>query len=35
MCFQYTVSMCEMHELWMNKFCMIFITKFWNVKFVM
>jgi len=35
MCFQCTISMCEMYELWMNKICMISIIKLWNVKFVM
>ncbi len=24
-CFQYTISMCKTHELWMNKFCTISI----------
>jgi hypothetical protein len=35
MCFQCIISVCEMYELWMNEFYMIFITKSWNVKFVM
>ncbi len=32
--FQCTILMCEMYELWTNKFCMISISKSWNVKFV-
>jgi hypothetical protein len=35
MCFQCTILMCEMYNLWMNEFCMIFITKLWDVKFMM
>jgi hypothetical protein len=35
MCFQHMTSMHEMDELWMNEFCMIFISKLWNVKFVL
>jgi hypothetical protein len=35
MCFQCTILMCEKYELWINEFCMIFIIKSWNVKFVM
>jgi hypothetical protein len=35
MCFRCTISMCETYELWINEFCMIYITKLWNVKFVM
>jgi hypothetical protein len=35
MCFQCMILMCEMYELWMNKFCTISIIKLWNVKFVM
>jgi hypothetical protein len=35
MCFQCTILVCKMYKLWMNEFCMIFITKSWNVKFVM
>jgi hypothetical protein len=34
-CFQCMISMCETYELWMNEFCTIFITKSWNVTFVM
>jgi len=35
MSFQCMISMCVTYKLWMNKFFMIFITKSWNVKFVM
>jgi hypothetical protein len=35
MCFQCMISVCEMYEIWMNKFCTISITKLWDVKFVM
>jgi hypothetical protein len=35
MCFQCTISMCETYELWINEFCMNFIIKLWDVKFVM
>jgi len=35
MCFQCMILMCEMYKLWMNVFCMIFVSKLWNVKFVM
>jgi hypothetical protein len=35
LCFQCTISMCKTYELWMNEFCTIFITKLWDVKFVM
>jgi len=34
MYFQCTISMHEMYELWMNKFCTTSITKLWDVKFV-
>jgi hypothetical protein len=34
MCFQCTIPMWKMDELWMNEFCMISITKLWDVKFV-
>jgi hypothetical protein len=34
MCFQGMISMHDMYDLWMNKFCMIFITKSWDAKFV-
>jgi hypothetical protein len=35
MCFQWLISMYEIYELWMNKFCTIFVTKSWDAKFVM
>jgi hypothetical protein len=35
MCFQSMILMRERYELWMNEFCMIFVTKSWDVKFVM
>ncbi len=35
MCFQCTIFVCEMYELWMNEFCMISIITSWNAKFVM
>jgi hypothetical protein len=35
MCFQCMILVRETYELWMNKFCMIFIIKSWVVKFVM
>jgi hypothetical protein len=35
MCLQYMILVHETYELWLNKFCMIYITKSWNVKFVM
>jgi hypothetical protein len=35
MCFQCMILMLETYELWMNEFCMIFIIKSWNAKFVM
>jgi hypothetical protein len=35
LCLQCMISVCETYELWMNEFCMISITKYWNVKFVM
>jgi hypothetical protein len=35
MCFQCTISMHEMYELWMNTFCTISIPKSRDVKFVM
>jgi len=35
MSFQWMISMCVTYKLWMNKIFMIFITKSWNVKFVM
>jgi hypothetical protein len=34
MCFQCIISICETYELWINKFCMISITKLWDAKFV-
>jgi hypothetical protein len=34
-CFQCTILMYERYELWINSFCMIFIPKSWNVKFIM
>jgi hypothetical protein len=34
MCLQCTILMCEMYELWMNEFYMIFIIKLWDAKFV-
>ncbi len=34
MCFQCMILVCETHELWMNKFCMVSITKSWFAKFV-
>jgi hypothetical protein len=34
-CFQGILLMCEMYKYWMNKFCMISITKLWDAKFVM
>jgi hypothetical protein len=33
-CFQCMILVCETCKLWMNEFCMIFIIKLWNVKFV-
>jgi hypothetical protein len=33
--FQCMILVCEIHELWMNEFCTISITKSWNAKFVM
>jgi hypothetical protein len=33
--FQCMILICEMYELWMNKFCMISISKSWDVKFGM
>jgi hypothetical protein len=35
MCFQCIILVREMYELWMNEFCMIFITKSRDIKFVM
>jgi hypothetical protein len=35
MYFQCTISIHEMYELWMNKFCTPSITKLWDAKFVM
>jgi hypothetical protein len=35
MCFQYTILMCEIYDLWSNKFCMSSIIKSWNIKFMM
>jgi hypothetical protein len=35
MCFQCIILVCETYELWMNKFCMIFITNSWDAKFMM
>jgi hypothetical protein len=35
MCFQCTISVYEMYKLRMNEFCTIFITRSWNVKFMM
>ncbi len=35
MCFQCTILVCEMYELWFNEFCTISITKSWDVKFAM
>jgi hypothetical protein len=34
MCFPCMLLVCEMYELWMNKFCIISITKSWDAKFV-
>ncbi len=33
--FVMAILVCEIYELWMNKFCTIFIIKSWDVKFVM
>jgi hypothetical protein len=33
-CFQCMILVCETYELWMNKFCTIFIIKLWDTKFV-
>ncbi len=33
MCFECIILVSEMYKLWMNKFCMIFITKSWFAKF--
>jgi hypothetical protein len=35
MCFQCMILIHETYELWMDEFCMIFITKSWNAKFMM
>jgi len=35
MCSQCMISVREKYKLWMNEFCMISITKLWDVKFVM
>jgi hypothetical protein len=34
-CFQCMILVHKMYKLWMNEFCTIFITKLWDVKFVM
>jgi len=34
-CFECTILLCGMYELWMNEFCTIFITKVWDANFVM
>jgi hypothetical protein len=35
MCFQCTILICKIYELWINEFCTISISKSWDVKFVM
>jgi hypothetical protein len=35
MCFQCMILIHETYELWMNKFCTIFIFQSWNAKFMM
>jgi len=34
-CFRCMILACEMYESWMSKFCTIYITMSWDVKFVM
>jgi hypothetical protein len=34
MYFQYVISTHETYKLWMNEFCIIFIIKTWDAKFM-
>jgi len=34
-CFECTILLCGMYELWMNEFCTISLIKLWDANFVM